>query len=149
MKIYHPSKRKSTTVETILMSGFSLNHLTEKSVDLVLTVAKVTTLNKVGSLLAPAAGRGVQLEGPEEVTGILEVGSDSENLMNKVLNANNVELAQLRLDEVVGGDRGATTVNLFLYECSKFWISSILVLLNRKYFCFDRGSNQGYLQSVL
>ena len=112
MKIYHPSKRKSTIVETILMSGFSLNHLTEKSIDLVLMVAKVTTLNKVGSLLAPAAGRGVQLEGPEEVTGILEVGSDSENLMNKVLNANNVELAQLRLDEVIGGDRGATTVNL-------------------------------------
>lgn len=49
------------------MSGFSLDHLAEERVDLVLTVAEVATLDEVGSLLAPSTGRGVQLEGPQVV----------------------------------------------------------------------------------
>lgn len=57
------------------------------------------------SLLAPAAGGGVELEGPQEVGGILEVGADSEDLVDEVLNALNVvRLAELALDNKVVGD---------------------------------------------
>ena len=94
------------------MSGFSLNHLTEKSVDLVLTVAKVTTLNKVGSLLAPAAGRGVQLEGPEEVVGLLELGTNGDNLVDEVLNASEADLAESSLNDGVVTQRNSLAVDL-------------------------------------
>ena len=94
------------------MSGFSLDHLAEERVDLVLTVAEVTTLNEVGGLLAPSTGRGVQLEGPQVVGGVLEVGANGEDLVNKVFDADDVELAKLLLDEVVGGDWGASTIDL-------------------------------------
>ena len=66
----------------------------------------------MGRLLAPATGLGVQLEGPQVVGGVLEVGSDGEDLVNEVLDADDVELAQLLLDEVVGGDGGAASIDL-------------------------------------
>ncbi len=63
-------------------------------------------------LLSPAAGGSVQLEGPEEVGGVLEIGPHREDLMDEVLHADDVELAQALLDDVVGGDRGPVTVHL-------------------------------------
>ncbi len=86
--------------------------MAEESVDLVLAVAEVSAFDEVGGLLAPSAGRGVQLEGPEEVAGVLEVGSYGEDLVNQVLDADDVELAQLLLDEVVGSDGGTASVDL-------------------------------------
>ncbi len=64
------------------------------------------------SLLPPAAGGRVELEGPEEVGGVLEVGPHREDLVDQILHADDVELAQALLDDVVGGDRGPVTVNL-------------------------------------
>ena len=58
------------TIEKTLQAGWNrrgLDHLTEKVVDLVLPVAEVSALDEVVGLLAPSTGRGVQLEGPEEV----------------------------------------------------------------------------------
>ena len=52
-------------------------------------------------LLAPATGGGVELEGPEEVGGKLEVGSDGQDFVNEVLNTDDVVFAQLLLDDVV------------------------------------------------
>ncbi len=63
-------------------------------------------------LLSPAAGGRVQLEGPEEVGGVLEVGPHREDLVDEVLHADDVELAQALLDDVVGGNRGPVTVHL-------------------------------------
>ncbi len=63
-------------------------------------------------LLPPATGGRVKLEGPEEVGGVLEVGPHREDLMDEVLHADNVELAEALLDNVVGGDRGPVTVHL-------------------------------------
>ena len=39
-----------------------LNHSAEKLINLLFAIAEVTTLDVVGSLLAPATGGGVQLE---------------------------------------------------------------------------------------
>ena len=92
--------------------GRGLDHLTEKVVDLVLPVAEVSSLDEVVGLLAPSTGGGVQLEGPQEVGGVLEVGADGQDLVNQIFDANDVVLAQLLLDDVVGGDGDAAGVQL-------------------------------------
>ena len=84
--------------------SFFLNHCTKKVVDLLFPVTKVTTLYEVVGLLAPATGWGVELEGPQEVGGVLEVGANSEDLVNQIFDADDVVLAQLLLDDVIGGD---------------------------------------------
>ena len=94
------------------MISDNLNHQLEEGVDLVLPVAEVTTLHEVVSLLPPSAGGVVQLEGPQEVRGVLEVGADSQNLVDKILHADDAHLAELGLDDVVGGDGGTVTINL-------------------------------------
>ena len=43
------------------------------------------TLDEVVDLLPPPASRGVQLEGPQEVGRVLEVGADGEDLDKKRL----------------------------------------------------------------
>ena len=45
------------------------------------------TLDEVVDLLPPAAGRGVQLERPQEVGGVLEVGSNGQNLRTETRSA--------------------------------------------------------------
>ena len=64
------------------------------------------------SLLSPSSGRVVQLEGPQEVGGVLEVGSNSEDLVDQVLNTDDAHLAQLTLDDLVGGDGSAVAIDL-------------------------------------
>lgn len=68
-------------------SPLLLVHPPDKSVDLVLPVACITSLYKVGGLLLHAStGRG-QFEWPEEVAGGLEVLSNSVDLVDEILNA--------------------------------------------------------------
>ena len=92
--------------------AFFLNHGTEEVVDLLLSVAEVTTFHEVVGLLAPATSWGVELEGPQEVRGVLEVGANGEDLVDQIFDADDVVLAQLLLDDVVGGDGGTTAVKL-------------------------------------
>ncbi len=63
-------------------------------------------------LLPQAAGGRVELEEPEEVGGVREVGPHGEDLMDQALHADDVELAQALLDDFVGGDGGPVTVHL-------------------------------------
>ena len=49
------------------MISDNLDHQPQESVDLVLPVAEITTLNEVVGLLSPSTGGVVQLEGPQEV----------------------------------------------------------------------------------
>ena len=90
----------------------SSNHVPQEVVYLGLPATKVSTLHKVVRLLAPPTGRGVQLERPQKVRGVLEVGPHGEDLMNEVLHADDAVLAERRLDEVVGRDGGAVAVDL-------------------------------------
>jgi hypothetical protein len=78
----------------------------------VLTVAEVTAINEVVGLLHEAASGVVQLEGPQEVGGLLEVGSDGVDLVDQVLNANDAVLAQRLLNQGVVSQAGALTVDL-------------------------------------
>ena len=69
-------------------------------------------LHKVVGLLPPAPGRVVELEGPQEVGGVLEVGADGEDLVDEVLHADEAVLAQVLLDDVVAAQGGALSVHL-------------------------------------
>jgi len=66
----------------------------------------------VVDLLPPPTGRGVQLERPQEVGGILEVGSNGQNLVDEILHTDDAELAQGALNQIIGGDGGAVAVDL-------------------------------------
>jgi hypothetical protein len=91
----------------------SLVHASNELVDELLAVTKVTSLDEVPELpwAETASGRG-QLEWPQEVGGLLEVGANSVDLVDEVLDADNAELAEVLLDEVVVGDREALLVDL-------------------------------------
>jgi hypothetical protein len=91
----------------------TLVHLADQGVDLVLAVAKVTTLNEVLELAGMEAAVGVaELEGPQEVGGLLEVGADGVDLVDKILHADNAVLAEVLLDDGVVGERDALLVDL-------------------------------------
>lgn len=63
-------------------------------------------------LLAEAAVRVGQLEGPQEVVGLLEVGPHGVNLVDQVLHADDAELSQGAFDHRVVRDRDALLVHL-------------------------------------
>lgn len=61
---------------------------------------------------APTAGRVGELEGPEEVVGLLEVRSNSVDLVEKVFNRVDTELAEVSLNKLVVGKSNALLVDL-------------------------------------
>lgn len=90
-----------------------LVHLADEGVDLVLTVAKVTTLDEVLELAGAEATVGVaELEGPQEVGGLLEVGADGVDLVDQVLHTDDAVLAKVLLDDGVVGEGDALLVDL-------------------------------------
>lgn len=90
-----------------------LVHLADESVDVLLTVAKVTTLDEVLELAGVEATVGVrQLEGPQEVGGLLEVGANSVDLVNEILHADNAVLAEVLLNDGVVGQGNTLLVDL-------------------------------------
>jgi len=92
---------------------FSLVHLADQVVDLQLAVTRVTALDEVQGLLDRETTVGVgQLEGPQEVGGLLEVGSDGVNLVDKILHADNTELSEGLLDDRVVGQGDTLLVDL-------------------------------------
>jgi len=66
----------------------------------------------VVSLLSPSTGGVVELEGPQEVAGILEVGADGEDLVNQVFNTDDVPLAQTLLNCLIGFDGDTLSLHL-------------------------------------
>ena len=81
-----------------------LDHLHDKRVDLLGAVASIAALVEVEKLLLESAVGGRELEWPEKVGGFLEVGADSEDLVNEILAADDVLLAKDFLDNLVIGD---------------------------------------------
>lgn len=80
---------------------------------MLLTVAKITTLNEVPELAGTETTSWVrQLEWPQEVAGLLEVGADSVNLVDEVLHADDAILAKVVLDDGVVGERETLLVDL-------------------------------------
>lgn len=71
-----------------------LVHGADQVVDELLAVAVLAALDEVQALLGQAAVGRVELEGPQEVGGLLEGGADGVDLVDQVLNADDVVLAQ-------------------------------------------------------
>ena len=85
-----------------------LVHLPDEGVDVLLTVTKVTTLDVVLELASAEATSGVgELEGPEEVGGLLEVGAGGDDLVDEILNTEDVVLAEVLFDDLVVGEGDA------------------------------------------
>lgn len=53
-----------------------------------------------------------QLEGPQEVAGLLEVRSNSENLVNQILHTDDAVLAKVVFDQLVVGEGNSLLVDL-------------------------------------
>jgi len=87
--------------------------LTNKSIDLIFTISGISSLNEVLKLagLESTGGR-VQLEGPQEVGSCLEIGTNREDLVDEILNAENVQVSQSSLDNFVVRDSNGLLVNL-------------------------------------
>jgi hypothetical protein len=87
-------------------------HAVDELVDEVLAVSEVTTLDEVGELVLPASGGGVQLEGPQEVGGELEVGANGKDFVDQILNANDALVAESLGNQRVVRDGDALLVQL-------------------------------------
>ena len=89
------------------------DHSVDELVDEFLSVSPSTTILVRVSLLSESLLGGVELEGPEEVVGFLEVGSDGLDLVDEVFNAGNAVLLGEGAfnDRVVGqGNSGAANL---------------------------------------
>jgi len=89
-----------------------LVHAANELVNLVHSVSSITTLIEVLKLGLESTSWGGELNGPEEVVGLLEVGANGVDFVNQVLNAHNTELVELSLNNGVIGNGNTLLVNL-------------------------------------
>jgi len=91
---------------------FILKHTADESVDVVLTVTSISTLNEVSSLVCESSLRIGKLEGPQDTVGSSKVGSNGPELVDEILNANDSVSAQNLLNLLVVVEGGAGTADL-------------------------------------
>lgn len=60
---------------------------------MIFSVSEVSSFNEVVGLLGPSSSWVVELEGPQEVGGLLEVWSDGGDLVGQILKTDDVELS--------------------------------------------------------
>jgi hypothetical protein len=102
-----------STFRSLARSSPHLVHLVNQRIDILLAIPQITTLNKVLELpRLPPAGRIAQLERPEELIRLLEVGAHGEDLVDEVLHAYDAVLLEAVLDEGVVGEGDALLVDL-------------------------------------
>ena len=75
-------------------------HALDKLVDVGLAVAGLAALVEVQKLLAEAAKGAGQLERPQEVVGLCEVWPNGDDLVDKVLHADDAVLAEASLHDL-------------------------------------------------
>lgn len=75
-------------------------------------VTVITTLVEVVELLAEATGGGVELEGPEEVSSLLEVRTHGVDFVNEIFHREDTVLAEDTLDLLVVDERDTLTIQL-------------------------------------
>lgn len=90
-----------------------LIHLLDQGIDVLLSVSKISTFDVVLELpSSEATSRVRQLEWPEEVACLLEIGTDGDNFVNQVLHTHDAVLAKVVFDELVVGKWDALLVDL-------------------------------------
>ena len=90
------------------------HHAANELVDLLLAVAPDAALLEGVALLLKATEWGAQLEGPQEVVGLLEVGSASPDLVDEVLDAVDANITESTGNDgvVVEGNTGAVDLSV-------------------------------------
>lgn len=78
----------------------------------LLSVTPISSSLEGVSLGSESTSGGSKLEGPQEVVSLLEVGSYSVNLVDKILNSGDVVLSEGLLDDGVGGQGDSLSVDL-------------------------------------
>ena len=91
---------------------FRLDHSLDELSNQNLMVTVITTLVEVEQLLAEASVGARQLEGPQEVGALLEVGSHGVDLVDQVVHRQDAELAQHLLHLLVLHQRHTLLVQL-------------------------------------
>lgn len=80
---------------------------------MILAVTSVTTLDEMLELASVESTSGVgELEGPQEVAGLLEVGANSVDLVDQILHTDDAVLSEVVLDKLVVAERDALLVDL-------------------------------------
>ena len=109
----HTSSPATLHTQAKLTPDVTSVHLANELVDVGLAVAEVTTLNVVLELRLYPATVGVrELDGPEEVGGLLEVGANGEDFVDEVFHGEDVVFAKCLFDDTVAGKRNALLVDL-------------------------------------
>lgn len=80
-------------------------------VDVLLTVAPISTSLEGVSLGGKSSSRAAELEGPQEVVGFLEVGSHSVDFIDQIFNGRDSLLSEGFLNQSIGGKRDTLPVN--------------------------------------
>jgi len=76
------------------------------------SVTPITTLHEGVSLVAESTLGGSELEGPQEVVGNLEVGSDSVDFVDQIFNADDAVLTKSLFNDLVISDGDSLLVDL-------------------------------------
>jgi len=76
------------------------------------SVTPVTTLVEGMSLVVESTLGGAKLEGPEEVVGFLEVGSDSVDFVDQIFNTDDAVLTKGLLNDFIGSEGNSLLVDL-------------------------------------
>ena len=79
---------------------------------MLLSVAPDATVEVGVSLFGKALLGRVELEGPQEVVGLLEVRADGDDLVDEVLNSGDAGVLELLFDDDVVGKRDSLAVEL-------------------------------------
>lgn len=87
-------------------------HAGDELVDKLLTVAPDATLLEGVSLLGETLKWAGKFEGPQEVVGFLEVGSDGPDLVDKVLNAADSLFSEVLVNDGIVIERNSGSVHL-------------------------------------
>lgn len=90
----------------------TLVHASDQFVDELLSVTSITALDEVLELpRSPSSERIAKLEWSQKVTGLLEIGTDGENLVDEILNGDDAEFPEVILDKSVVSERDALPVD--------------------------------------
>ena len=107
------SKSKQNTTPSHCKPEQHSVHLPDELVDIGFPVTEVTALDEVLELPCPPAASGVrELEWPEEVGRLLEVGAGGVDLVHEILDGEDVVLAEGLLNDGVVGEGDALLVDL-------------------------------------
>jgi len=111
----HQRNKQPTNVIGHLRVHFNnrqLYHTLQQFVDLGLAIAVIAAFYVMGCLLTPSASRSVQLERPQKVRRLPEVGSDAGYFVNQIRYADDVAFTQFLLDDLVVDNRNSLTLHL-------------------------------------